>query len=219
MTMLLKQAVRVGFATSALIVSLLYFPLSLHHVAIDRSELETFNIRKKSEAFVANQCTYETDLFGIRHICRKLITAATLEYSNENMSFDQRRDVLQSVLVISPSEPAYWIALANLEVLNFSNAEKIINYLRMAYLTGRSVQNLIPSRFRIALGLWENLDESDKAIALNDFKIATAEQANDMINDVMRIDEDDIREIIQILRIKNPEAANFVNLNLIFSKK
>lgn len=156
-----------ALGTALLIVQVQMACFGWLHRSIDMRELSSQPTRydqdKSIDAFVPWK-----DFFGYRLTARKII--ADHEFRDQNLNFDigVAEAKIKDVLAISPSEPAYWVTLARLKQLQFAPIEEIVKCLRLSYLSGRGVYQLMASRLQIALSVWSALDPTDQIAVVND---------------------------------------------------
>ena len=212
-----SRIAKIVIAISIFAVSLMLMPLAIRYSIIDRSEMEDDKTKIQILNSFPQYCDAENRLVGLRQICRKLLADAL--FRDEGASIDEKSKSIRDVLTISPSEPAYWVALAKIETYTFLDPKIITDYLRMSYLTGRSMQSIAEARFNVAVAYWGNLDETDKIIALNDLKIANANQIDRMVGTILRMNEVEIRDLLAMLRIRNPILETEIRSHLILLKK
>lgn len=195
-------------AVAIFVISCLYFSFSLHYIDIDKSELSPAKERAQAETEIAKFCSNNINLYGIRLACRKFMTSDIVRSVDKNIILTDVISALESVLKISPMEPAYWLELTNQKLNLLTDIDKVVASLRMSYLTGRSVQQLAVRRFTTAVAIWEALDPADKSVALNDLKIVRPEHVGDLISVVAGRSQQTVSDIIMRLRIKDSALAS-----------
>lgn len=154
------------------------------------------------------------DRFGYRLMSRKIYSNSLLIEKQDRVSLDAIRTSVESVLTISPLEPAYWLLLGRISQLQFAPTQDLINHLRMSYLTGRSDYTVMQKRFELALSLWPELEETDKTIAVNDLIVGPYRVSEDLTPLLSGLSTPDLQDLREILKIRHLPLATKVDLVL-----
>lgn len=154
---------------------------------------------------ISIKCENWTYAIGYRLTCRKLIADAYFRYHYSQVSDSKAKDTIDSVLQISPLEPAYYVQRTRIGLLAQDDLESLVDSLRMSYLSGRSARYVMSDRFILALALWDNLEPSDKAIAINDLTRNLTEKKAELYALLLNSPNSTIDEVLELTQFSLPE--------------
>lgn len=175
---------------------------------IDRSELSSPKMQQIERDAFAQACVNWTMEFGYRLICRKALADSYFSHNFTKFDDPQALMLLDSVISISPFEPAFYALRAKLALYTFAPSQDVMRFLRLSYLSGRSVQLLMYERFKIAYALWDLLDQTDKSIALNDFLKHKTMKRDDTYQLILSGSPHILRDILQMVQTRDRDIYN-----------
>jgi hypothetical protein len=198
--------VAVFFGAATLYISVQLTQFGIIHAPIDLLELSNAEQSRVERKAFAQKCTKWVSEFGYRLICRKALADHYFTYEFRNVGDSKPRQIAEDVLRISPLEPAYYALRAHLGLYAFEPSANIIQLLRLSYLSGRAEQSVMFDRFRIALAVWDKLEDSEKSIAMNDFIKNYSARREDLYQLILAGSPLILRDILPMLKLRDPEV-------------
>lgn len=181
-------------------------------VGMDLAEQSNAESIREERSASTRACSEWFDNIGMRLFCRKLRSEHLYQMDSSVSNPEAIIASIKDVLRISPLEPAYWLALSDMSVIGSEDTKKIIEYSRMSYVTGRSQQILMQSRLSIMLGIWDELNETDKSIAVNDYIYISPDEREKMMTALNLLSLDQRTEFHQLVYRKDMKLADGIKL-------
>jgi hypothetical protein len=172
-------------------------------IAMDMTELSSVESNRRAKDIALQSCIKWVDSIGMRLICRKLISERLYQDIGHQVDQETVDESIKDVLRVSPLEPAYWLALADTAILRGDDVKKILEYSRMSYVTGRSQQLLMQRRLSIMLSIWDELSDTDKSVAINDYIYSSVDERTELLQSLNLMTEIQQAEFLHLIMRRN----------------